>query len=209
MTTPRRVSRDYSSSSDEEYDKVDKKTPINVFFSEQGFSKGTSDTKNKNDNYGAYIIHQNNELHQKLSDLKKKYNSVVVERDFFEQEVDALTKSKTCLQGYMKNELALTESWKYLSEKYIEGIDQYYYAWMFCLVEYIILLALVFTFSNNSNFSKIIMFMYVPMSLVYNILKVRKNAFDFKYNPLIKDAKNNILRIEKANIYVLELIDNI
>jgi hypothetical protein len=47
------------------------------------------------------------------------------------------------------------------------------------------------------------------MSLVYNILKVRKNALDFKYNPLIKDAKNNILRIEKANIYVLELIDNI
>ena len=204
----RRVSRD-SSSSDEEYDKVDKKTPINVFFSEQGFTKGTSDTKNKNDNYGAYIIHQNNELHQKLSDLKKKYNSVVVERDFFEQEVDALTKSKTCLQGYMKNELALTENWKYLSEKYVEGIDKYFYAWMFCLVEYIILLALVFMFSNNSNFSKIIMFMYVPMSLVYNILKVKKYIFDFKYNPVIKDAKNNILKIEKANMYVLELIDNI
>jgi hypothetical protein len=208
MTSTRRVSRD-SSSSDEEYDKVDKKTPINVFFSEQGFTKGTSDTKSKNDNYGSYIIHQNNELHQKLSDLKKKYNSVVVEKDFFEQEVDALTKSKTCLQGYMKNELALTESWKYLSENYLEGMNKHNHAWMLCFVEYIINITLVFSFSYNCNFTKLIMFLYVPMSMVYNILKMIQYTRDFKKNSLITDAKNNILKIDKANMYVLELIDNI
>lgn len=208
---PRASKQSSSSSSDNEVDKnfnkEDKKAPINVFFSEQG----TYETKSKNkdkDHLGSYIIHQNNELHQKLSDLKQKYNDVVVERDFFEQEVDALTKSKTCIQGYMKNELALTESWKYLSETYLEGIKKHKFAWMICLVEYIMATLLVFIFPHT-NFGNIMMYLYVPVLAMYNLLKLKQFMYDFEKNTLIVDAKNNITKIDKANMYVLELIDNI
>ena len=75
--------------------------PVHLFFKQDDLDKNVM---NKDDSSTAYIIFQNNAIQAKYTTLLQEHESVKNERDILEDDNDRLQKSKTCLQGYVKNE---------------------------------------------------------------------------------------------------------
>ena len=95
--------------------------PVNMYFSSNGIREQVLTKENPS---MEYIIFQNNELHTKLSNLKDEYNELEVEKNEKEEEVDGLTKSRTTLQGYVKNEYELAMNWRKLSNIYEKSLKK-------------------------------------------------------------------------------------
>jgi hypothetical protein len=189
---------------DIDQDQDQQETPIKMFFS-------TSEIQQKvltrDDASIAYIIMQNNELHTKVSEFKNKVILLRCANDEFEIEVESLTKTRTCLQGYMKNEVELANKWKLISNTYEKELKSYLHAWTVCI--YISMLFYVMnSIIRNIEFRLAITFIYIPTFLYYVIVELNRIKKNY-INDTISEAKIFIDKIEKSNTYIQDLIDNI
>ena len=179
--------------------------PVNMYFSSNGIREQVLTKENPS---MEYIIFQNNELHTKLSNLKDEYNELEVEKNEKEEEVDGLTKSRTTLQGYVKNEYELAMNWRKLSNIYEKSIKKYEKLWILSVSLNILLVILMsFIFNNNLRFT--LLFVYLSTYAYFNGKKVYELRNYFKENEIIINSKNEIKKINKGNAYIQELIDNV
>ena len=179
--------------------------PVNMYFSRKGIEKNVLPKDNSST---AYIIFQNNELHTKLEELKKELNEVTVDRDEKESEIDGLSRTRTCLQGYVKNEYELAMNWKTVATFYEKQVNIYEKKW--CM-SYMIntLFMIMMTFIQSFQFRVTFVCLYVPFMFYLNTKYVIMMKNESKKDETVKDSKDKIEKINKSNIYIEELVDNI
>ena len=179
--------------------------PVNMYFSSNGIREQVLTKENPS---MEYIIFQNNELHTKLSNLKDEYNELEVEKNEKEEEVDGLTKSRTTLQGYVKNEYELAMNWRKLSNIYEKSLKKYEKLWILSVSLNILLVIMIsFIFNNNLRFT--LLFVYLTSYAYLNGKKIYELRVYFKENEVIINSKNEIKKINKGNAYIQELVDNV
>lgn len=84
-------------------------TPVNMFFSANGSAQGKTASDKSSE---AYIILQNDVLHEKYDTMVKELNEISSEKEDLETDNDRLQKSRICLQGYVKNEYSRAIEYK-------------------------------------------------------------------------------------------------
>jgi hypothetical protein len=179
--------------------------PVNMFFSTNEIKKTVLP---KDDTSTAYIIFQNNELHTKLDELKKEMNEMAEEKNEMETEIGSLTRARTCLQGYVKNEYELAASWHSLATSYKYHISVYEKKWAIsCMIN--IFAMLLFSMVDNSNFRMVLVSLYIPTAVAINTLEIRKLNLGWKNNETNKENLEKIEKINKSNLYIQDLVDNI
>ena len=181
--------------------------PIKMYFSTNELKK---DVLAHNDNTStAYIIMQNRKLHARVKELEQQINDVEVEKNAAEDEVDSLTKSRTCLQGYIKNELEYAENWKTVSNIYNEQLNRYLdvcLKYLFLNMFYILLLAFC-PFKIRVKLTLTVA--YITMMLYYCGINLYSIYNNHTKDDVLVEVKKNIQKIEKSNLYIQDLIDNI
>jgi hypothetical protein len=154
-----------------------------------------------------YIILQNNKLHARLLSNKEESMHLQQQIDELELEVDSLTRTRTSLQGYVKNEVELAENWKSLakSHKYIHSKIAMHSNVMTILNILIMILSMLIP--NHT---------WVVCILICNItitMFIQVNAYtNFKKqenSPANNKIIETIKKTELSNTYIQELIDNI
>ena len=69
----------------------------------------------KDDQTTAYIILQNSKYQSMIENITNENIELKRQADDQESELDSLSRSKTCLQGYVKNEYEFAQNWKLMS----------------------------------------------------------------------------------------------
>lgn len=179
--------------------------PIKMFFSTSDIQQNVL---KKDDTSSAYIIMQNNELHTHVHNLKEELSQLKYEKEELEQEVDSLSKTRTCLQGYVKNELELTEHWKTVSMIYEKQLNLYYKRWFVC-IHISTIACIVLTLLPIVQLRNALLLIYVPPFVYYNMKDLMKIKHKHTKDDILVENKESIEKIEKSNIYIQDLIDNI
>ena len=179
--------------------------PVNMFFS-------TNDIKNKvipkEDKSTSYIIFQNNELHTKLQNLQKEMNEVNEEKTEMENEISSLTRARTCLQGYVKNEFELATNWKFMASSYKDHLIKFEKAWVIsCLFNllFMVLLSMIGSFSLRIT----VVSLYIPTTFTLTAMRIHNLHKGWSTNEKNKETLEKIEKIDKSNVYIQELVDNI
>ena len=180
--------------------------PVKMFFS-------TSDIKenvlNKKDDASiAYIIMQNNQLHTNCDHLKEELMEIKFQKQELEEEVDSLSKTRTCLQGYVKNELELADNWKNVAKIYQRHLDSYFSAYLNAIIISTII-SVTIGLIPMYQFRLTLLTLFIPTFLYYNMYELLTIKRKYTKDDSLIEFKNNIKTIEKNNIYILDLIDNI
>ena len=179
-------------------------TPIKMFFPQSDIKKSVL---GKNDASLSYIIFQNNELHTKYVEMKDMLQQFEHDKDEQEMEIESLTKTRTCLQGYVKNEYELAQNWKMLATMF-EDIYKIILSSFKMTILLNITMYMLITSIYNMHIRVALNLLYSVVQIVYmiNKLKVFKNMYE---NEELMKTKDDIKRIDKSNIYIQELVDNI
>lgn len=184
---------------------VEEFSPVNMFFS-------MNDIKNKvipqDDKSTSYIIFQNNELHTKLETLKKEMTEVNEEKMEMETEIDSLTRSRTCLQGYVKNEFELASNWKFMASSYKDHLEKFEKAWV---ISGLINLLFMVLFSMIGSFSLRItaVSLYIPTTFTLTAIHIYELHKGWSTDEKNKETLESIEKINKSNAYIQDLVDNI
>lgn len=164
----------------------------------------------KDDPTTSYIILQNRKYQEMIEEITNENISLKNTLDDQENELDSLSKSKTCLQGYIKNEYEYAQNWKFVASFHKEIQEKAFTMITTFVISYI--LSMVFgllLITTNMKYLKIYMivvnsiFMIVYakyMYMIYSILNKNKD---------IKKITEDIKKIERSNQYIQDLIDNI
>lgn len=180
--------------------------PVKMYFTTNEIKK---DILTKDNSTTEYIILQNNKLHAYVKDLERKLNECETEKKEAEDEVDSLTKSRTCLQGYMKNELEYAENWKKVANIYNTQLKRYTdiaVTSLFLNLFYIVLLS-VCPYSIRIKLT--LTTMYITMMTYYCGMNLYNIYYHHTKHHSLIDVKKEITKIEKSNLYIMDLIDNI
>lgn len=180
--------------------------PIKMVISNSELESSIINTKHDNQSL-AYIILQNNKLLSEYVQVKQEITTIENDKEELEMEIDSLTKSKTCLQGYVKNEIEFAEAWETVAsveELQKKEMTKYVY---FSTVGLFVLNCLQFVPIMIPYFKTIIMTIATMLSS-YVCIKTHTSFKKMKNNTIMIDAKNKINKIKKSNMYIQELIDN-
>jgi hypothetical protein len=159
-----------------------------------------------------YIILQNNKLHALLSQRTENLFELRKTIEELENEVDSLTKSRTCLQGYLKNEVELAQNWKKMTDIYKDNeVDTFKYAlhstYTFLLLWIFMMISYIYDFNTQ-----LYIYGFITLSMS-NIVYMCSNEYDRKHKLYHSSdfigLKESIHKIEKSNMYIQELVDNI
>ena len=179
-------------------------TPVNMFFSQQEIKKNVLP---KDDVSTSYIIFQNNELHTKYEEAKLQISELTNEKEDQEDEIDSLTKTRLCLQGYVKNEHIIATNWKEIAKLYKSTLNEYNKYWNTCYIINIMFI-LVISIIQNNEVRITIMCMYSTIN-IYVAYSINKNLTNqWFYNETIKNEISEIDNLDKSNNYIDDLIDN-
>ena len=179
-------------------------TPIKMFFPQSEIKKTVL---GKDDASLSYIIFQNNELHTKYMEMKDMVQEFEHDKDEHDMEIDSLTKTRTCLQGYVKNEYELAQNWKILATKfediYKAILSSFKMTMLLNMAMYMVIVSIY-----NLHIRIVLNMLYGTIQIVYMRKKLKefKNMYD---NEDLTKIKDDIKRIDKSNIYIQELVDNI
>lgn len=180
-------------------------TPVNLFFAGAGSNNSKDGKSDKSSE--AYIILQNDILHEKYDSILKELNELRTEHDDLETDNDRLQKSKTCLQGYVKNEFFRASEYRKQNKMYKNALK---------------------LSTKYSNISNAMAFIYgcVPlilgsvyvsagflsMTFVFHIYVIRKYEYEMKSildkKTLLK-SQREINDIEKSSKMIEDIVDNI
>jgi hypothetical protein len=177
---------------------------VSMFFCQSDIEKNFQD-KDKDDKSTQYIIYQNNVLQTKYVNLLKEFIELTAEKDLLEDDNDKLQKSKTCLQGHVKNEYIRATNYKMIIKQKAE-----------CLSAFIILL---FAYNVIATMYMIIPLLttdrtYIVASIitimVFQVVCLYYGMVYFKRinNQAVKKLTTENKEIEKSNKYLEELVDN-
>lgn len=161
--------------------------------------------KNSDNKSMDYIIMCNNELQTKFQALLKENQEIKEQIADLEEEVDSLSKARTVLQGYMKNELEYATCWSNNCNVYKE---LFYQSIWIVLAHMVMQLCVMMTITAlpieyETLFTRIYASIYIVVSTCN--LRAIYNAPE----SLTKKNTETILKIERANQYIMDLIDNI
>lgn len=177
-------------------------TSNSMFYNKDAISNMMKSSENKSMDY---IIMCNNELQTKFQALLKENQEIKQANTDLEEEVDSLSKSRTVLQGYMKNELEYTSCWSNNCSVYKE---LYYQSTWIVLAHILMQLCVMVTITMLPiEYETLFVRIYAPIYIVVST----GNLWSIYNAPesLTKKNSETILKIEKANQYIMDLIDNI
>lgn len=159
----------------------------------------------RDDSSMNYIILMNNELHQKYQKSISEKNEMERTNDTLEHDVDCLSKSRTALQGYIKNEIEYAKCWMENCRVYK---TLYNNALAHICIQVGLQLFIIMLLSNlSSSYHHVVLLIYIPLLLIGSTHTLR--AMCMRAQILTEANRKTIAKVEKANIYVMDLIDNI
>lgn len=177
-------------------------TPVQLFFAN---GKNENDIP-KDSSSVSYIIMQNDILHQKYDAMKTELNELKVEKDELEIDNDRLQKSRTCLQGYAKNEFIRATEYKKLNQMYknaIKLLTHYFYTCNMISIAYIMIPYLSIPFYIVPFTTTGILSVHI-----FIIYKSQKNLQSALEKSLIFKSTKEISTIEKSSKLLEDIIDN-
>lgn len=149
-----------------------------------------------------YIIFQNNTILSELMEKNTKIKELENEREDLEEEIDSLTRSRTCLQGISKNYYELFEMESKKNKLIYNGFILFsLYALSMNIVQSIsMILSSVFG-KYEFEFKCIFTLIMFISHIIYYSTIFNKYILNIKLNDSIKKLKSAIKNID-------ELIDN-
>lgn len=163
----------------------------------------------KDDPTTSYIILQNRKYQEMIEGITNE--NITMKKDLEEQEneLDSLMKSKTCLQGYIKNEYEYALNWKFMANFYKEIQDNSFKLISLFVIGNLISIWIGLIAITDLYYLKIyisfanLIFMVVFAKYMFMI------HFTLNKNKEINKIMEEIKKIEKSNQYLQDLIDNI
>tara|TARA_B110000037_G_scaffold57559_1_gene70194 strand:+ start:6917 stop:7477 length:561 start_codon:yes stop_codon:yes gene_type:complete len=180
-----------------------KETPINLFIKQTDID---NNVLNKDDSSTAYIIYQNNIIQGKYHKLISEFNELRNEKDTLEEDNDRLEKTKTCLQGHVKNEFIKATCYKDLLTNTSEILNEQMKMFLVCNLMSIFYMIIPFmNFTINYSLAMILTIVSIHSSIIINTYnKINLLKTDEK----IQKTEQDIDEIEKSSILIEELVDN-
>ena len=171
----------------------------NTFFNKESIK---NEILTKDNKAVEYIIFQNNSILTELIEKNSRIKELESERDDFEEEVDSLTRSRTCLQGISKNYNELFEMEKKKNIMIYNGFILFsLYALGMSTIYSIAMTTSSVLGKYDVQFKCIFTMVIFTSNIVYYIKLFNSYIRNTKLNEAIKKLKN-------ANKNIDELIDN-
>lgn len=158
----------------------------------------------KDNSSTEYIILQNNILQSKYQEILEQKKKVEKELEDNEYDIESLEKSKTCLQGYVKNQYEVIEHLKQLIVKTEFLSNKWKHHYLISLFVPAPLMILNFV-RLPMEFIIGIMVGYITIQLGINF-EIIKNGKKKEYE--LEEIKENVNNVDKSNEYLDDLIDN-
>ncbi len=179
--------------------------PVHLFFKQDDLN---NNVLNKDDASTAYIIFQNNTLQSKYTTLLRDHENIKNERDVLEDDNDRLQKSKTCLQGYVKNEYIRAGCYKGLLRVHKEANK--------CRHKMILVGNVAAVMYGVLSLSLLSLTMYVRMTIFVCVSSVHAVIFYKQFvkarslleKGTLKEYTKEIAEIEKSSKLLEDLVDN-
>lgn len=180
-----------------------KETPVNFFIKQTDID---NNVLNKDDSSTAYIIYQNNIIQGKYHKLIGEHNKLQNEKDLLEEDNDRLEKTKTCLQGYVKNEYTKANCYKELLTHTKEILQEQMNMFLVCNLMSIFYMIIPFlSLSHNYSLALILTILSIHSSAV---MKGYERIFQLRKDETIKNITEEIKEIENSSKLIEELVDN-
>ena len=163
----------------------------------------------KDDPTTAYIILQNGKYQQMIEEVTNENISLKQTLEEQENELDSMSKSKICLQGYVKNEYEYAQNWKFISTFYKEIMNKSYpMITAFILANMISIIIGMIGVSNINHLKMFISISNAVLVVVYTKYMYMIYHAIYKNKEILK-IMEEMKRIERSNQYIQDLIDNI
>lgn len=180
-------------------------TPVQLFFA-NGNNSTNENNKDTSNASVSYIIMQNDVLHQKYDSVKTELNELKMEKDELETDNDRLQKSRTCLQGYTKNEFIRATEYKKLNKMYKSAVRLRTFNFYTCniismayiIIPYLAIPSYVLPFTTTAILS---IHVYILYRCDHNIKKTLERS-------AILNSQKEINIIEKSSKMIEDIIDN-
>jgi len=165
----------------------------------------------KDDNATAYIIQQNSILVQRNIDLVQKCDELEKDKEELESYNDRLEKTRTCLQGYVRNEHDVVLKYKKLYNSQINTFNTYHSEFIYTQIIPIImfLMSLFGNYLYNIN-NTILVTLYVAFMTCHCVLIYSTYIYlhQCRNTVEIKEILEDIAKTKQSNSYIDDLIDN-
>lgn len=165
----------------------------------------------KDDQATAYIILQNSVLVQKTMDLIKEKDTIEQEKEELESYNDRLEKTRTCLQGYVRNEHDMVLKYKKLYEfernMYVEYRNEFMITQIVPIIVFIIGLFGRTIYTLNIYFTSTVYIGFLSAYLVI-IYSTNEYLYNKRHCKEIKEILEDIAKTTQSNTYIDDLIDN-
>ena len=186
---------------------VNNTIPVNFFLSKKDIEENVVAKNAGIDTSTAYIIYQNNHIIQKINEVLIENAKLHQEKEEKEEFCDNLERTRTCLQGYVKNEFERANKYKKLYDIYAaehsKKEKQYLHFYIYTTVYMLFLAA---TDIRNVMLSTMIAsFVVYNMYLMVYVHSPRHSAINTNE---VKELVDSIKKTEQSNIYIEDLIDN-
>lgn len=180
-----------------------KETPINLFIKQNDID---NNVLNKDDSSTAYIIYQNNVIQGKYHKLISEFNELKNEKEMLEDDNDRLQKTRTCLQGHVKNEFIKATCYKDLLDNTTVIVNEQMRMFLICNLMSIFYMLIPFM---NLTYYYSITLLFTIVSIHSSIIfKTYTKIHKLNTNERILQIKEDIVEIEKASTLIEELVDN-
>ena len=177
--------------------------PVHLFFKQDDIQKQVIE---KDDSSTAYIIFQNNAIQAKFTNLLQEHEIVKNDRDSLEEDNDRLQKSKTCLQGYVKNEFIRAGCYKSLLKVNKEA-NKYRYQ-MILVGNLASVVYAMIALCNVTLYSKFIVITGTATVHAFYFYKQFMKAKALVDKGTLREYTREISEIEKSSKLLEDLIDN-
>jgi len=187
--------------------------PVNFFLTKKDIEENVvSNMKSGSqgqDMSTVYIIYQNNHLVTRINEVTLENTKLKQEKDEQEEFCDKLEKTRTCLQGYVKNEYERANKYKQLSTIYSHNLNlqenRNLLTHALTAIDMTIVVLLHFLIKNTTLIATILVcytgYTLIMLGRLYRATKTNKSR---EVIALLDDIK----KTEQSNVYIDELIDN-
>jgi len=183
--------------------------PLKMLISTEELKKTMGASEQSSDQSStAYIILQNNKLHAQFLVQKEESCDLQKQLEDMEIEVDSLTRSRNCLQGYVKNEVELAQNYKSLLKSTNKITKQLFNHLYISFAFHLIIMIIIMLISSHQKAVMGVVLAYIMMNSVFQMKQAQRFIGETK-SPENKKYSDGIKKIEQSNTYIQELIDNI
>jgi hypothetical protein len=183
--------------------------PVNFFLKKKDIEENVVKNANSGtDTSTAYIIYQNNHLTTKINQVMMENVTLKQEKEEQEEFCDKLEKTRTCLQGYVKNEHERAIKYKELYQIYSKNFNEYSRTYLTFHITTIVSMMIMCILSLHSLmvFTTMVAFtagnIYYALVIYYDTIRKQKN-------PKMMELIDELKKTEQSNMYIDDLIDNI